>query len=61
MKKFHKFTNDGFRVVITWKTRNILSLFLLKAKSDCKSYVFYKRYCSCGTGYIGETKRNAKV
>ena len=23
LKKFHKFTNDGFRVAMTWKTRNI--------------------------------------
>ena len=23
LKKFHKFTNNGFRIVITWKTRNI--------------------------------------
>ena len=29
LKKFHKFTNNSFRIVITWKTRNIRSLFLL--------------------------------
>ena len=23
LKKFHKFTNNSFRMVITWKTRNI--------------------------------------
>ena len=23
LKKFHKFTNNRFRMVITWKTRNI--------------------------------------
>ena len=23
LKKFHKFTNNSFRIVITWKTRNI--------------------------------------
>ena len=22
-KKFHKFTNNSFRIVITWRTRNI--------------------------------------
>ena len=27
LKKFHKFTNNSFRMVITWKTRNIQSLF----------------------------------
>ena len=32
LKKFHKFTNNSFRMVITWKTRNIRSLFPLKGK-----------------------------
>ena len=31
-KKFHKFTKDSFRMVITEKTRNIRSLFPLKDK-----------------------------
>ena len=30
--KFHKFSNNSFRMVITWKTRNIGSLFPLKEK-----------------------------
>ena len=30
LKKFHKFTNDGFRVVLTCKTINIRSSFPLK-------------------------------
>ena len=38
-------------MVITWKTRNIRSLFPLKDKSDCKSCVV------CSSRYIGETKR----
>ena len=37
---FHKFINDGFRVVITWKTSNIRSLFLLKDKHNYKSYIY---------------------
>ena len=61
LKKFHKFTNSSFRVVITWKTRNIQSLLTLKEKNDYKSCVVYKRDCSCGSRYIGETKRNAEV
>ena len=48
-------------MVITWKTRNIKSLFRLKNKNDCKSCVIYKGDCSCGSRYIGETKRNAEV
>ena len=61
LKKFHKFTNNSFRIVITWKTRNIRSLFPLKDKNDYKSCVIYKGDCSCGSRYIGETKRNAEV
>ena len=33
LKKFHKFTNNSFTMVITWKTRNIRSLFPLKDKN----------------------------
>ena len=61
LKKFHKFTNNSFWMVIMWKTRNIRSLFPLKGKSDCKSCVIYKGNCSCGSRYIGETKRHAEV
>ena len=58
LKKFHTFTNNGFIIVITWKTRNIQSLFPLKNKNDYKSCGIYKRYCFCGSRYIGENKRN---
>ena len=58
--KFHKFTNNSFRMVITWKTRNIRSLFPLKDKNDYKLCI-YAGVCSCGLCYIGETKRNAEV
>ena len=61
LKKFHKFTDDGFRVVITWKTRNKRSLFPLKNKNDYKSRVIYKGDCSYGLRYISETKRNTEV
>ena len=59
--KFHKFTNNSFRMVITWKTRNIRSLFPLKDKNNYKSCVIYKGDCSCGSRCIGETKLNAEV
>ena len=61
LKKFHKFTNNSFRMVITWKTRNIQSLIPLKDKNDYKSCVIYKGDYSCGSCYIGETKPNAEV
>ena len=47
LKKFHKFTNNSFRTEITWKTRNIRSLFSLKDKNDYKSCVIHKGVCSC--------------
>ena len=48
-------------MVITWKTRNIPSLFALKDENDYKSCVTYKGDWSCGSRYIGETKLNAEV
>jgi len=59
LKKFHTFTNGSFRLAITWKTRKIRTLFPLKDKSDYQSCVIYKGICSCGSSYVGETKRNA--
>ena len=41
--KFLKLTNDSFRVIITWKTRNIPYLFPLKDKNDFTFCVIYKR------------------
>ena len=61
LKKFHKFTSSSFRMVIKWKIKNIQSLFPLNDKNDYKSCVIYKGDCSCGSTYIGETKRNAEV
>ena len=56
LKKLYK-----FRIVITWTTRNIRSLFPLKGKNDYKSRVIYKEDCSFGSHYIDKTKRNAEV
>ena len=61
LKKFHRFTNNSFGMVITWRTRNIRSLFPLKDKSDYKSCVIYKGDYSCGLRYIGETRSNEEV
>ena len=41
LKKFHKFTDNSFRIVITWKTTNIRSLFPLKDKNDYKSCIVF--------------------
>ena len=61
LKKFYKSANNSFSIVIAWKTRNIRSLFPLKDKTDYKSCFIHKGGCSCGSRYIGETKRNAEV
>ena len=37
-----KFTNNRFRMVIMWETRNIQSLFSLKDKNDYKLCIIYK-------------------
>ena len=63
LNKFHNFTNSSFRIrmVVTWKTRNIQSLFPLKDKNNYKSCFIYKGVCSCVSRYTGETKCNAEV
>ena len=56
IKTFHKFTNNNFRVAISWKTRKIKLLFKIKNKN---LYPACKIYCGeCeqwGDNYIGET------
>ena len=42
LKKFCKFTSNSFRMVITWKTRNLQSLFPLKDKNNYKFCVAIK-------------------
>ena len=48
-------------MVITWKTRNVWSLFPLKNKINYELCVVYKGDCSGGLCYIGETKHHAEV
>ena len=61
LREFHNFTNNRFRIVIMWKTRNIQPLFPLKDKNDYKSCIIYKGDFSCGSCYIGETKGIVEV
>ena len=61
LKKLHKFTKNSFRMVITWKTRNIPCLFPLEIKTFTNRLLSMREVFSCGSGCIGETKRNAKV
>ena len=56
-----KFTGDKVKVVYTWKTSKIRSLFKLKDKVNHISNVIYKGDCSCSLQYVGETKRNVTI
>ena len=59
IKKFHQFTNNSYRIAISWKTRKISSLFSLKDKNLYPSYKIYYGKCKhCGEDYVGETERN---
>ena len=51
IKKFHNFTNNNFRLAISWKTRKIKSLFKIKDKNlypACK--IYYGECGKCGDG-----------
>ena len=61
LQKFHKFTDNSLRMVITWKTRYIQSLFPVKDKNDYKQCVIFKGVCSYDSRCICETKRHAEV
>ena len=59
IKMFHKFTNNNFRLAVSWKTRKIKSLFKIKDKKlypACK--IYYGECEQCGDNCIGETVLN---
>ena len=59
IRKFHKFTNNNFRLAISWKTRKMKMLFKIKDKNlypVCK--IYYGECEHCRDNYIGETVRN---
>ena len=58
IRKFHKFTNNQFRLVISWSTRKLSYLFRLKDKNLYPACKIYYVKCQCGEDYIGETIRN---
>ena len=60
IKKFHKFTNNSFRLAISWKTRKMKTLFKIKDKNlypACK--IYYGECEHCGDNYIRETVQNS--
>ena len=61
IKKFHSFTGDTFKLLITWKTRKIKTLFPIKDKNLYPSCKIYHGVCECGEDHVGETVRNTKT
>ena len=61
LNKLYNFTNEKFKLIIRWKTRNLKSLFPLKDKDLHPACMIYKGICSCESTYVGETKRNVEV
>ena len=58
IRKFHKFTNNRFRLAISWNTRKLGSLFRLKEEKLYAAFKIYCGKCQCGEDYVGETIRN---
>ena len=61
IKKLKSFMNKECTVFIKWGTKKVKSLFNLKSRNPYPSGKIYEGICSCGTSYIGETKRNVHV
>ena len=47
IRKFHKFTNNQFRLTISWNTRKLSSLFRLKDKNWYPACKIYYGKCQC--------------
>ena len=61
LHRLTNFTDNKFKFLIIWETRNIRSLFPLKDKVKHRSCIIYEGTCSCGDKYFGETKRIADI
>ena len=61
LKSFYNFTGDNFRLVITWKTRKIRTLFPIKEKSLYPSCKIYYGICDGGGDYAVETKAPEEI
>ena len=62
IKKFHKFTNNNFRLAISQKTRKMKTLLKIKDRNlypACK--IYYEECQYCRDKYIGETVQNTFI
>ena len=57
LNEFCNFTNEKFKLIIRWKTRNLKS----SNKNLHPTCKIYEGICSCESTYVGETKRNLEV
>ena len=61
IRKIKSFLDTDCDVVIKWTTRKVRTMFSLKSRNPYPSCTIYEGTCSCGSVYVGETKRNAAV
>ena len=61
IRKFKTYIDEECTVVIRWVTKKVKSLFSLKSRNPHPACKVYEGVCSCGSSYIGETKRNVEV
>ena len=61
LNKFCNFTNEKIKLIVRWKTRNLISVIPLKDKDLHPACKIYKGICSCESTYVGETKWNVEV
>ena len=61
IRKVKSFIDSDCQLVIKWMTRKVRTLFSLKSKNPHPACKIYEGTCSCGSTYIGETKRNVET
>ena len=61
IRKFKTFIDVECTIVIKWVTKKVKTLFSLKSRNPHPACKLYEGSCSCGSSYIGETKRNVEI
>ena len=61
IRKVKSFIDLECHIVVKWITKKIRTLFSRKSKNPHPTCKIYEGTCSCGSSYIGETKRNVET